>query len=354
MKNNAGKILLLLLLTCSSCSSVYRFRIDVQEPAPVTLPVSAQKVLILNNAVTQPGDFRIERTFDGQPVSSNYHLEMETMVMPATEGIADVLNDSHFFKTVAVYKDPLRADSDLFSISALSPEDQADFYNMDENFDALLVVERLLFSVNEKTKLIKNALSTGLTAYLDLQTSGIITCSMYVYGNDKPLTTFTVSDSLVAKSTVFTDSMEIFKTIPEYVLQELSRNLGNKAASRFIPTWITVERTVFTGYDARMQEATGYAANHKWENAESIWTIEFEKKTKPVDKAKIAFNLAIANEMQDKLDAALGWAQKAKEQFENVNQSNNAQEIDLINKYISELEQRIQNNHLLDLQWGKE
>jgi len=353
MKNGAGKILFLLLLTCASCSSIYRFTVDIQEPAPVTLPVSAQNVLILNNTVTQPEDFKIERTVDGQPVSQNYRLSLDSMVWHTADEIAGVLNDSHFFKTVAVYQDSLRTDTEWFSIPELSPDDQSDFYNM-ENFDALFVIDRLLFSVKESTKLIKTAFSSGLTAFFDLQTEGIITCSMYVYGKEKPLTTFTVSDSLNVKTTIYTDSTELFKEIPESVLQELSRELGYRAAMRFIPTWQTVERTIFKGYSARMQEATGYAANRQWENAESLWTTELGKKTKPVDKAKIAFNLAVTNEMQDKLDAALEWVQKAKEQLKNVDQSNNSQEIELTDKYISVLEQRIQNNSLLDLQWGKE
>jgi hypothetical protein len=103
-----------------------------------------------------------------------------------------------------------------------------------------------------------------------------------------------------------------------------------------------------------MQEAAGYAANHQWTNAESIWTAEIEKKTKPTDKAKIAYNLAIANEMQDKLELALQWAQNAKDYFKSADPYKNAQEIEITDKYIAELEQRIQNNRLLDLQWGKE
>ena len=103
-----------------------------------------------------------------------------------------------------------------------------------------------------------------------------------------------------------------------------------------------------------MMEAAGYAADSRWKNAESIWITEFEKNTKPVNKAKIAFNLAVANEMQDKFEPALEWAKKAKEYLGNVNHDNDDGEIELTDKYAIELEQRIQSNLLLDLQWGKE
>ena len=354
MRNKAEKFLFLLLLICSSCSSVYRFSVDIQEPALITLPVSAQNVLILNNTVIQPEDYGIERTFDGQSIRPDYSFSLDSMVWSAIDEIAAVLDESNFFNAIAIYRDSLRTDTEWLAITELSPELQSDFYEV-ENYNTLFVIDRLLFSVNENVKKIQTgSFRSEPTAFVDIRTDGIITCSMYSYGNEKPLTTFTVSDSLSVKSTMINDSIVLFKVIPEYMLDELSRMLGNQAAMRFIPTWKTTERQLFVSYNPRMQEAAGYAADHQWAIAESIWIAEFDKKTKPVNKAKIAFNLAIANEMRDKFEPALEWALKAKEYLKNANPKNDYQEIELTDKYISELARRIQNNRMLDLQWGKE
>jgi len=327
----------------------------VQEPAQFTLPVSAQNVLILNGAVAQPEDDGIERTFNGQSLPVNYPLSLDSTVWSAIDEIAGVLNDSHFFKGIAVYNKPLRRDTEWVSTFGISPKLQSDFYNA-ENYDALFVVHRLLFAVKENVKKMPEIFSSPdwMTAFINLHIEGTITCSMYSYVNEKPLITFNMTDSLIIKSVFDGDSLFFFKDIPEDALHELARELGNQAATHFIPTWKTVDRIIFTGYNARMQEATSYATSRKWETAESLWNIEFVKKTKPVDRAKVAFNLAVANEMQDKLDTALDWVQKAKEQLGNDKKYNDSQEMNFTNKYISELEQRIQNNHLLDLQWGKE
>jgi hypothetical protein len=354
MKNKAEKILLLLLLICCSCSSVYRFSIDIQEPALISLPVSAQNVIILNNTATQPKNYGIERTFDGRSIRPDYPLSLDTMVWSAIVEIALVFNESNFFNTVAVYRQPIRTDTEWLAGAELSPEDQYEFYE-DEGYDALLVIDRLLFSVNENVKKIQTgSFSSEPYAFVDLRAEGIITCSMYSYGNDKPLTTFTISDSLFAKSTISNDSIILFKEIPEYVIDELSRTLGNKVANRFIPTWKTSERLLFTNFSPRMQEAAGFAADRQWTSAESIWMAEFQKKTKPADKAKVAFNLAIANEMKDNFEKALEWTQKAKEHLNNTNSNNYTLEIELVDKYMLELNRRIKNNRLLDLQWGKE
>ena len=354
MKNNVGKILYLLLLICSSCSSTYRFSIEVQEPAMITLPVSAQNVLILNNTVTQPSDHGIERNINGNSISADYPLSLDSTVWSAMDEIAVIFDESDFFNTVATYNVPVREDDEWLSMNHLSPELQSNLYDTD-NFDALFVIERLFLFLKENVKPINNgAPPSEQTAFIDLRADGVITCSMYVYGNEKPFITFQVSDSLILKTMMYNDSITIFKNIPEYTFNVLSIELGNKVAKCFIPTWKTEKRSLFVNFDSRMQEAAGYAANSKWTDAESIWITEFEKKTKPADKAKIAFNLAVANEMQDRFEPALDWARKAKEYIESVRTKNDSQEIELIDNYIPKIEQRIKSNQLLDLQWGEE
>jgi hypothetical protein len=349
------KVLFLLLLICTSCSTVYRFSVDIQEPAQFTLPLSAQNVLILNNAVAQPIEYGVERTFDGKPIRTDFPLSLDSMIWTAIEEIAAVFNESHFFNTVAVYKESLRKDTEWLTKGELSPENQSQFYNETE-YDALFVIDRLLFTVAEKVKRAGTFSPYESFASIDLKTNGLISCSLYSHEKEKPLTSFSISDSLTARPAIddmiVGDSIDFFKNIPEYVLRELAHILGNRAATHFVPTWKTEERTLFTGYNSRMQEATGNAANRQWANAESIWLEELRKKTKPIDKAKISFNLAVANEMQDRFNAALRWAQNAKEYLKDTG-SGNSQETELMDKYISGLEKRIQNNRLLDLQWGK-
>jgi hypothetical protein len=177
---------------------------------------------------------------------------------------------------------------------------------------------------------------------------------MYYSGIERPLTTFNVVDSVLLRFTVVNDSTVLFKKVPEYALANLSYTLGNRAAKYFIPTWKTSERMLFVNFSSRMQEATGYATDGQWAKAELIWLAEWEKKTKPADKVKIAFNLAVANEMQDKFEPAMSWLQKAKENLKSVNANDKSQETELIDNFMKELEQRIQNNQILDLQWGKE
>ena len=354
MENITRIFLFFLLIICSSCSSLYRFSVDVQEPALITLPVSAQNVLILNNTVAQPVDYGIERNFNGQSIPADYPLSLDSVSWSAIKEIAIVLDESNFFNSIAIYDELLRKDTQWLTSAYLSQEKLYDFFD-NKNFDALFVVERLLINAKEDAKTIQSgAPPSEPNIFIDMRVEGVITCSMYTYGKERPLTTFNVTDSFYIKTTSYNDSIIIFKEIPEFTFHSLCHMLGEKAAKSFVPTWKTEERNLFVSYNSRMQEAVGYAANRRWANAESIWITELEKNTKPLNKAKIAFNLAVANEMQDKFEPALEWALKAKEYLKNSNKSNDNQEIELTDKYIAELERRIQSNRLLDLQWGTE
>ena len=353
MKNIAQKVLFLLLIIFSSCSSTYHFSVEVQEPAAITLPVSAQNVLILNNTLTQPIEYGIERKLDGKSISSDYPLSLDSAAWSAIDEISYILGKSDFFNTVAVYNQSLRKDNEWLSILQLSTEQKNELFDIG-NYNALLVIDRLLISLNQNvTKIKLDVFNSFLSAFVDLRAYGILTCSMYTPENEKQLIRFVVSDSLFAKSTIYTDSTEIFKDIPNYILHELSYNLGSKVANCFIPSWKSVDRFLFISQNPRMREAVSYAANYKWVNAESIWKAQLDKNNKPVENAKIAYNLAVANEMQDKFETALEWILKAKEYMKNVNIDNNSQETERIDKYTTELGQRVQNNRLLDLQFGK-
>ena len=334
----------------TSCSSVYRFSIDVQDPAVVTLPVFAQNVLIIDNTVTQPLNYGITQIFNGQPVNTD-SLSLDSMVRVAGEEISIVLDESNFFNTIALYNSSLRTDTGWLSRTVLSQEKQSELYEIGD-FNTLFVIDRLLFSFKQDVKRLHNNESSSMIN--NIIAEGMITCSVYYLGRENPISTFSISDSLFLRTLDFNDSITVFKKIPEYVLYKLSYILGNLAAKRIIPTWKTVSRMLYVGNNSRMQEAAGYALNNKWAISESIWNDELEKRKKFVDKAKIAFNLAVANEMQDKIGNAFVWAENAIEYLKHVDREKNLSEIVEADNYLMDLSTRLQNNRLLDVQWGNE
>jgi hypothetical protein len=354
MKNIISKILFVIILTVfSSCASVRWFAIEVQEPASITLPVSVQNVLLLNNTVPQSSQLGEIQNRDGQPIEQKFSLSLDSTVWIAIRSLSASLNQSQFFNDIYVYSDLIRTDKEWLAINPLSKEIQDEFYST-EKYDALISIDRLLYMINENTKVIKGNQTYNPLIPVNITANAILTSSLYLRGKETPFKIFSLFDSLSVNTMVYNDSITIYREIPMNLVENLAFILGEKMASSLAPSWKTVERLTFTNQSARMKEAHSLSLADKWAEAERIWQAEYEKKSKPIDKAKLALNLAVANEMQDKFDVAISWAGKASRHLAASDPSQHTEETAFITQYVIELQQRIQYNRLLDMQWGKE
>jgi len=345
MKNRNVFLFFSFLMALTSCSSVYQLSIDVQEPAPLTLPVRANRVLIVNNTVVQPNNVGLSRTFGDKPVE-NYELDLDSVSWAVMEGFANRIEDAHFFEETSFYKKIIREDDEWIATIPLPEAFRDELFNI-QGFDAIISIDRFLFNLNVQVKPnVREQAGSYFYVFTDNRLEGGVTCSVYLYNKETPFSTFTLMDSLFYKESLYTDSLTILKELPESMVIDLAYILGEKAAYHITPSWFRQERTIYVGSNSRMQEAFSYSKKGNWNRAESLWLDLFDSKTKNSDKAKLANNIALANEMRDNLDAALRWAEKAKEYFQE-----DAKEYILANKYVSDLQQRIQNNRLLDIQW---
>ena len=313
--------------------------IEVREPAFISFPIDVKELIVVNNAVEQPNDAGITRTYKELPMET-YSLQLDSISWTTAISFVSSIKEANFFDDVFLYNESVRTDDDWMTGLPLSEEFRDEMFNI-QGFDGIVSIDRILFKLEEHV-----SQNSALTDFIDMKAEGQITCSIYLYAKEKPLTTFSISDSLFYKRTVSEDFEVTFKEKPENFLFNLAYNMGEKLAYNIIPSWVTKERVVYVGMEARMQEAYSYSKNNKWATAESIWLKEYNKKSKDSDKGKLANNIALANEMQDKLEEALFWAEKAKEHFLNSNSSKNS----YINNYIPELQKRIQNSQMLNFQ----
>lgn len=334
MKNS---LLLILLVFSTSCSSLYRFTIEIQEPAPVTLPVDITHLLVVNNSLPQPGDVGITRKFKGIEIQG-MELLLDSAAWISTAALSSRLQESRFFDRVYCSLQPVRSHGNWMYAEPL-PESLRRECFKNRDFDAIISIDRIFLELKEEV---------NENYFIDIQAEATATCSIYLYNRESPLTTFPVSDSLFYKTIGIEDTLAVFKELPEYLLEELVYNIGEKITHILIPSWTERQRFLFSGAQARMQEALSFARSGKWNRAETLWMNEYAAKSKPLDKGKLAYNIAVAHEMQDRLDSALQWASVAKEHLK-TDKSGTTVEID---NYIRDLQQRLQDNPLLDLQWG--
>ncbi|MCL1936871.1 MAG: DUF6340 family protein [Candidatus Azobacteroides sp.] len=342
------------VMSLTSCLSTQQFTIEVQEPAQVTFPTDIRNVLVVNNIAKQPWDEGITRVYNGRGVEG-FDLNMDSIAWITVAAATDKMLSSHFFDQVLWYKEPVREDSDWLTVGALDPAFRNSVFQ-EQNLDGIISINRMPFKGRVD---VRNDMPNqeGLTSahFVDIQLNAALTSSIYLYNRESPLTTFTLIDSLSFQGTFFSIDKTVFlKEIPESFLNELAYRLGEKLAAYLFPSWVQKKRTIYAGYDSRMQEALSFMRNKKWSKAEAIWINEYDHNSQPLSKGRQANNIAVANEMQDRLDLALQWALTAEELFKENNRSSDSNEKTWIGAYIAELQKRMQDNQLLNIQLGIE
>jgi hypothetical protein len=343
----------ILSLFFTSCSTTHQLFIEIQEPAQVTLPINVAHVMIVNNTVAQPGTSGVNRIFDGKQVEG-YELSYDSVPWISVESLASYMEDARFFDQVVFYKKSTRNDTEWIAHIPLSKEFRDEIFETYE-VDAIISIDRILFYLDANVRsLALSGADTDSTLYalLDNRADATANGSVFLYDRESPLASFSVSDSLFYRSTLYADASTALKYFPESLIKELAYNIGEKLAYSVVPSWTTKERILYTNTNSRIQEALSYSKNGKWNTAGSLWQDEYNKSNKYLQKGKLAHNIAVANEMQDQLEEALQWAIIAQNHFETSHLPTTSIEQIRINTYIPDLRKRIQDNRLLDLQWN--
>ena len=107
MKHLFGLIGWIGLLT--ACSSINYLSIDTFNPAEVTVPSSANKVLIVNHAVPQPADWGYSYTVSGK-VKATQGAKADSALVDFCQSLGEAMVAEEFFQDVLLYHEPTRAD----------------------------------------------------------------------------------------------------------------------------------------------------------------------------------------------------------------------------------------------------
>ncbi len=95
-----------------------------------------------------------------------------------------------------------------------------------------------------------------------------------------------------------------------HTVREVAFESGEHYAARIAPTWVRVRRPYFvTGHDG-LRDAKPYVMADDWLAAEQLWH-EVREYGDPKARAKAAFNLALACEVDGRLARAVEWASEA-------------------------------------------
>ncbi|HEX7583621.1 MAG TPA: DUF6340 family protein, partial [Prolixibacteraceae bacterium] len=97
---------------------------------------------------------------------------------------------------------------------------------------------------------------------------------------------------------------------PKKNLYNSCQYLGQFFGTKAIPSWVQVDRLYYKSNNLDMRHAEKFALNNDWLKAAEIWNKETKNKN-PRIAAKACYNMALACEMEARLDAGIDWLVKS-------------------------------------------
>jgi len=341
MKNYSIIILIAMVFVSCKTNELY---INVTQPAPVTMPSGIRKVGIINRSIPTD-ETRLVDALDRALSLEGADLDRDG-AWESIAGLNEELKDNDRFTEVKMLND---IDFRSSRIGILPPPLTARIVDSLCNVtgtDALFALERFDTDTDVSFSTPSGRMETpfGNIPIIGLQVSmeTFIKTGWRIYAPSglNILDEFSFVESLVftAKGINPVAAVEALTGRKEAV-KEVSRNAGHSYAMRILPFRLRVTRDYFVKGTNNFSVAKRKAQTGKWDEAGKLWELETGN-----PKMKIAgracYNMAIINEINGSIDDALGWAQKAWEDYK----------IRLALKYTRILENRKYNNDLLKIQ----
>jgi tetratricopeptide (TPR) repeat protein len=318
MKNNLIIFLSVIILVSCKTNELY---LNVVEPAPVQIPSSVQKIGIINRYL--PSDeTRVIDAIDKTLSLEGKNLDKDGSA-ESVRGLADELSGNVRFASVVVIDDIKFKTSSFESFPAPLKWEIVDMICSEKNTDALFALERYDTDTHVNYSSQKVEMKTplgnipGLEHQVDMQTVVQTGWRIYYPSGKAILDEYAYDESIVFTGKGVNPLVAAAGLIGRKdAVNQVSNKAGHEYALRILPYQIRVSREYYVKGTNNFKIARRRAQLGKWDEAGELW----EKETNN-SKGKIAgracYNMAIINEINGDFDSAIGWAQKAYEDYNN-------------------------------------
>ncbi|MCU4165622.1 DUF6340 family protein [Carboxylicivirga caseinilyticus] len=308
MKYTLSLILAVLLVACSSTSSIISY--EILRPAKYTVPPEVKSVVLINNSYPyERKDIHIAN-IDGQSqvLDTSLFVGYPDSVLVS---LRHSLLYKNFFDTV--YYDTIHYKKVLPSnpIEKLSEEQIKNICGK-YNADAVLALEAYVYGTKLELENHPEICFSTLGVYgfnywrmYDGYTYESIISEMqkdtiYWYGDG-----YNMDVSLIG-----------FPTL-EKANTEFAFYMGDEFSGMMVPEWERIERNLFIKGNSYFVEANEWLGKNNTDEARKLWGYIYEK-GKELEKARAAHNIAVTLEREGDINNALIWAFKSYEVYKRM------------------------------------
>ena len=299
----------LLLVLCSlyvNAQQQWYFSVDERYPAERNQLQGKQRILVVNNALTQPQDFGHSTILDGEN-TGNVEIDLSRSVLYCLFATTQSMESAGEFNTVELMDISQNHSTNYYTRTPLTFS-QAERLCTDYQADALLTLNQLvLYDIVESFPTDEGAYYAYLQAYAQSH------WTIHYAGQTREVT-FTQADTLLWESQLHYTRAQSLSDLPsrQEALLYLARELGNRMGSSFAPSWQTTRRYIYELPD--LQAGLDAFRLQRWNSAINQWITIVDSKDKKA-AACAAANIAIAYEMLGDYASACDYAQRASRLF---------------------------------------
>lgn len=324
-------IVVILIIGMSSCVTTRFLNIDVYEPATYNLDSTVVNVVIVNNTPVYQNSIRdsLINSIDNKNFT---YFELDSIKHLYANYLAVYMDDEKYFNKVnlANYQNIVEREDiniDMYPLKRGLIKDIC----KDNESDALISIDHYYMTGKIEQFYQSDILSVNTNVLLRL------------YKSDGSL----IQNNIILNDTVYWSNIG-YKSLPkvEEALKEAAIIASDKTVNKFIPYWQTVERFYFTGINGKADQA---ANKGDWKQAAILWKESYDKENKASKIARIALNIAFANECIDDLENAKVWIDIAKEIIPN---KKSGELYELTTYYEKEINKRLKLNQKIRKQIG--
>jgi Family of unknown function (DUF6340) len=283
--------LLLFALNLTSCmitDSARTTQIEIMKPGVFNLPGEINTVAIINRAPYQLDSVPFQY-LNGTKIETDTLVKYRTLSNNCVDALTGFFEKEGYFSKVNNYRDSLDVIYSSNETGIITPEG---LYRKTKS-DICIFLDRFNFNV------------VAMYGFNDVVANGASLSWGISIKTDTLSYLYNQMDTLIYEAADFPLNLSDHAKL-NLLATNSAEYLGRFFGSKIIPTWLTVERLYYRSHNQNMLLAEKYALNNEWLKAAEIWNKQTKNKN-PKMAAKASYNMALACEMEGKLDAAIDW-----------------------------------------------
>lgn len=270
----------------ASCGSLETISFEQLNPAVYSFPKDIENVAVVNRMPPI-----------GEAKSNLMTLgDMNGDGKTSVETLAEALANTKYFNQVMV------CDSALFveGQGDLMPSETVAELSNSLNADMLISVDRV-FIQKEKLEILYPGMNMPWPV-ISVKVTPVV--NLYMPSREKPI-------RVIAQDSLQWNVDEVISD--RDLLKETASFAAHLICKKLVPYWANSERLYYAGGTAEMRDASVWVREHNWSKAYTVWNSVYEASKSDKSKMKTAFNLALASEMEGRIEEAEQWLEKAQQ-----------------------------------------